>query len=523
MIYKIKFIAGEKNDKFYELQPNQTLSIGRSHTNDICLKAPDVSGRHIIMRVGANGSVSTEILSSRITKHNDQQVNIGDIIEIQPNDRIQMGNDTVFVFEVLDKNTANTSDEDATVFPDEDKKTSLVIPSGSGGPTEDKTILTPNIPPNAASLIQGKNESLQSEYNDNETIAFQTRIASEDELNEIKKSFKRKHYKKVLMIALPIIIFLAVAISLYVYIRPTPEESLSWPQDKNGKDLDEFKQVAPYLAICYPNATGVSVKASGSTVDIITKIGKFQDVPFYISANSQVDLNTLKLDHQEAFDIWCEQMRDKDSTISFSADKKTIFLNVHRGAGVPMSYLSYTRRKGNDDFWGYAVFIRKAQTIHTMLFDLPFSEKWRAEKFFRSYLRNMVIYAPRRTPEHWEGTAFYRSNTDVKQDMDEADNFMKREAPVYWGRIFYLLRSALIKSALVNDTKSIEQAQNMLTELREQQTIWFNTQKLAYQYAKQNENKQSMHSIQAMCESVFSVEFQFADFRYDLIKRKDWK
>ena len=32
-----------------------------------------------------------------------------------------------------------------------------------------------------------------------------------------------------------------------------------------------------------------------------------------------------------------------------------------------------------------------------------------------------------------------------------------------------------------------------------------------------------MNSIQAMGESVFSSEFQFSDFRYDLIKRKDWK
>ena len=63
----------------------------------------------------------------------------------------------------------------------------------------------------------------------------------------------------------------------------------------------------------------------------------------------------------------------------------------------------------------------------------------------------------------------------------------------------------------------------MLIRLRRLQTDWYNTQRLAWQYAFQNEDRGTMNSIQAMGESVFSSEFQYSDFRYDLIKRKDWK
>ena len=63
----------------------------------------------------------------------------------------------------------------------------------------------------------------------------------------------------------------------------------------------------------------------------------------------------------------------------------------------------------------------------------------------------------------------------------------------------------------------------MLIKLREQQTIWYNSQKLAYQYAETNNDTRTMQSIQATCDSIFSAEFQQADYRYDLIKRKDWK
>ena len=534
MSYQIKFISGENVGTSCLLKQNHVLSIGRSHTNNICLKAPDISGRHIIIRVGAGESAAVEVLSSRVTKHNGQAANIGDIIEVAAGDKIQMGNETVFVFESVNDDECKTvaGDDDATAFPgaiaapDDDKTAPAVASADVATIDQSKTAVVPApAPQTAAKAVEREVPMTEASGSGSgvETVAFQTRIASDDELDEIKRAFKRKHYKKILMIALPIIFFFAAAITLYVYLRPATEEFLSWPKDKNGNDLDEFKQIAPYLALCYPKAAGAKSGADGSGVTIITRIGQQQDVPLHIQAMSQQDMKSLKIDHQGAFEVWCEQMRDKDASINFSGDKNTIFLNKNRGAGVPVSYLSYTRRKGNDDYWGYAVFIRKAQTIHTVLFDVPFSAKWRSEKFFRANLLNMVIYAPRRTAEHWEGTASYRVQSDVAQDLEEAGNFMKREAPVYWGRIFYLVRSALIKATLNNDKAKVESAQKMLIALRDQQSVWFSTQKLAYQYAKRNENKHSMRSIQAMCESVFSAEFQYADFRYDLIKRKDWQ
>lgn len=38
-MYQIKFTLGEKTGEIVPLTHNQTISIGRSHTNDICLKA----------------------------------------------------------------------------------------------------------------------------------------------------------------------------------------------------------------------------------------------------------------------------------------------------------------------------------------------------------------------------------------------------------------------------------------------------------------------------------------------------
>ena len=91
------------------------------------------------------------------------------------------------------------------------------------------------------------------------------------------------------------------------------------------------------------------------------------------------------------------------------------------------------------------------------------------------------------------------------------------------GKVFYRLRSALIKATAAGDINGLNEAKQLLAGLRARLSVWYNAQKLAYQYAEQSGDNVSMQSIQATCESVFSAEFQQADFRYDLIKRKEWK
>ena len=519
MKFQIKFTSGERNGETFPLTPEQVVSIGRSHSNTIRISTLDVSGRHISLRIGRGGNVSAEVLSSRITKHNGKDVNIGDMLEISEGDTIQMGDESAFVIEKFndDDMKTGTSDEEKTTppapSPSDDENSRTVPQQQSDIPQElmDKTV------PAVA------DEDDDSAGDGDKTIAVKTRVASDDELENIKKAYRVKHRKKIFLIAFPVILFFALAVFLYFYLKPEAEEFVSWPTDKQGEFLNDFKQVAPYLAVVYPKVPGNTVKTDDNVTEINTRIGKQLDVRLHILISNFKDPATLQLDHPDAFDSWMEKMRDKEPTLNFGGDRTLIFLNQTRGSGVPLSCISYTRRVGNDDFWGYALFIRNADNIHTFMIEVPAGERWRSEPFIRSQATIMAIYAVRRTEEHWEGTSSYRKNTDVATDLREAANFMKRKAPVYWGRIFYLIRSALIKSTITGDKGHVSEAQKMLLKLRNQQTDWYNTQKLAYQYAVRNEDKLTMNSIQATAESVFSSEFQYSDARYEKIKRKDWQ
>ena len=558
---RISFTGGDNRGEQYPLLPEQVVSLGRSHSNTIRLSAPDVSGKHLIIRTDKVGNISVEVLSSRTTVVNGKNASIGDMLKLSPGSTVQMGSATVFVIE-----PADDGGEMKTQIPsDDDEKTALPTPgwkADSGDDAEKTTARSADdfatvvgkapvqapapAPADAAAKtmsgtiagtiagVMAGNTILQSGGNSTigagsavseETVAFQTRVASDDEMDKIKKSLRTKQRKKVILIALPLFLFFAIAVFLYFYLKPSAEEFVTWPADSGGNFLNEYRQVAPYLAIVYPNVPGCTIAGDDSNVEINTKIGKLRDVRLHIIAKSVKDPATLEQDHQQAFEKWMESMLEQEVTLTFAGDRTTMFLNTTKGAGVPMTYISYTRRVENDDFWGYALFLRNEDNVHTVMIEVELGDQWRSEPFMRAQATGMVIYAYQKTEEHWEGASSYRKETTVAEDLREASSFMEREAPVYWGRIHYLLLSALIKSAKSEnpDPEQVADAKNMLARLRRLQTTWYNTQRLAWQYAFQNEDKATMNSIQAMGESVFSSEFQYSDFRYDLIKRKDWK
>ena len=183
MTYQIKFISGENAGACYKLKNNQSLAIGRSHSNDVCLKSLDISGRHIMIRT-AGDSITVEILSSKITRYNDCQVDLGNIITPCSGDKIQMGSNTAFIIEAADGASSNptNSDDDATVFPgkdnsqDEEKTVQAIPPAETDGfeksavPASDMDIKQDN-----QTLSVTGNNSFHETSESNETIAFQTR------------------------------------------------------------------------------------------------------------------------------------------------------------------------------------------------------------------------------------------------------------------------------------------------------------------------------------------------------------
>lgn len=200
------------------------------------------------------------------------------------------------------------------------------------------------------------------------------------------------------------------------------------------------------------------------------------------------------------------------------------FLCVTSGAGVPVSYVDYTRRSGADEYFGYLLYLRRADVAYAFSIEVPLSARWRADNFLVSSLDAFVLYAPKRVPEHWEGGRWFRRSTPIARDLDEAKSYLVRsKSPMNWEKGLYCLKSVLIKGTAEGNAEAVKEAEDLLVKLRVRQSEWYNTCKLGYLQAQIADDKERMQSLQAMCESVFTAAFQECDYRYERIKRKDWR
>ena len=281
--------------------------------------------------------------------------------------------------------------------------------------------------------------------------------------------------------------------------------------------------VVPYLAVCFPDLPENSKAEIDNGMEIYSAIGKQRDVQLHIVTSTVEDMGTLTMTREEAFQEWMRKQKEADASLVFATLQEFVFTCQDYGSGVPFNRVSYTRRLGNEDYFGHAVYLRYENKIHTVMIEVPLAAQWRSASFFNTYLGSIVIFASGRASDFWEGTSDYKKDTSIEDDFNEVKIYQKRKSPVYWEKIHYSLISALIKAKQKGDDASLENAKSLLVKLRAEQREWYNTQKLAYQYAYMNESKDTMQSIQSTASSIFTPEFQQSDYRYELIKRKDWK
>ena len=119
MKYQIRFIQGEIAGKCVPISQDKALTIGRSHSNELKLTAPDVSGRHVVLMLTPNGVVMDN-LSSRITLIDSAAVGTAERKALLAGQTVTMGSGTAFVLECLpdDAPTApslvTSTDDEAT-------------------------------------------------------------------------------------------------------------------------------------------------------------------------------------------------------------------------------------------------------------------------------------------------------------------------------------------------------------------------------------------------------------------------
>ncbi|MCR4573903.1 MAG: FHA domain-containing protein [Lentisphaeria bacterium] len=137
MKYQIRFTQGEIAGKCVPISQDKALTIGRSHSNELKLTAPDVSGRHVVLTLTPNGVVMDN-LSSRVTMVDSTAVGTAERKALSAGQIVTMGSGTAFVLECL-PDDAPTAPSLVTITDDEATNVNL------------KPTAAPKTPPPAAS------------------------------------------------------------------------------------------------------------------------------------------------------------------------------------------------------------------------------------------------------------------------------------------------------------------------------------------------------------------------------------
>lgn len=107
--YRISFTKGSLAGQLFPLGAESVI-VGRSHTCGIRVMEPDVSGRHVMLSVGAKG-VEMEVISSRRTVLDGKALKTGDRVPVKAGQTVAMGGIVAFAVECY------RSDGDQTEAP----------------------------------------------------------------------------------------------------------------------------------------------------------------------------------------------------------------------------------------------------------------------------------------------------------------------------------------------------------------------------------------------------------------------
>ena len=519
MKYQIRFIKGERAGQVFPVSAD-SISIGRSHSNDIMLEAPDVSRKHVIISNRDRG-LFIDNLSSRATRYGSMDLKMGDSVPFAVNNEVFIGKENSFVLESCQD---ESSDEDKTSLPEDN--TVVTGPQVLNEDTNLESVLTgqqTGTSATAASQILEEDSSQirETESESDQTVGLKTRIATPEEIQMVKDAEKKQlRLKSILRGGIAAVILIGLGFYYYLTLYKAPEPYITWPQ-KNGAPLIGFAKIDdknfPFpndLQLAFPNMASTRLNRGPGLIEVATFAGKYMDIPCFIRLEYARLPARLKLDRLEAFERWMDEKSSGTGNWNFDAASPLRFLMQDNG--IPYYSVSYTRNVKQNSFYGLARFFRYEDWQFVLTCEIPAYEKWRGNAFLHEnfiQFSNDFLYA------HWEGMKTADS-LNKENGIYEAKILLSRQSPSVWGRVEYLLKSVLIHCDRKKDAEQYAEARKLLIGLRTSQINWFNEKKIAYQRAKKLENKDEINRISENCKAVFSSP---EDLRFHIVRQDIWR
>ena len=354
------------------------------------------------------------------------------------------------------------------------------------------------------------------------TNVMQTRIASAEELDFLRRQDRKSKRGRTLKYIIPIVAA-GIVLGLFFFLKgKTPEEKLSWPLTADGKysekpfDLGDGGFAAGRFSLIAPltEKTEKAVDKNGNLV-ILTRIGRDRDVTLRLVLSSKRSSKYLHQTREQTFREWIQEISASGGHWNFDRISDLFFLG--RNNGLPCMSAAYTREIDNQSWYGEVIFFRNGDERIIRMAEIPNSERLRGADFLSN--NPFLFTSPKFIEEHWEGAMEIYSG-EPSDLIQEAKGLLVKMSPATWDKIAKLLRSALVQATEKNLSDLKADALNQLRKLRTNQKVWYNAQMIAYLKEKGAGNTRGAEMIRDSCLAVFSSN---DDLRHRNIQRNIWE
>ncbi|MDD4102223.1 MAG: FHA domain-containing protein [Kiritimatiellae bacterium] len=513
-MFKLTVEKGEAAGKVYELKPGEN-TIGRSRSTAVHIASPDVSGVHARIRI-AGGSAFLENLSQFGTSVNGAPVT-GEVV-LADGQRLGLGKNTVLLFS---QDTAKLQEAVTGAGLDP-------AAADDGERTMAATVGATRAPVTQAATRAGDADGLEMtaafvppdpdmEEEEGATHAMQTRGATPEEIEMLRSNEQKRARRKIMTIV-------AVAVPLLlltIILRPKPlppETEIEWARDESGEYLDAFE---PALSggvkdggydVMYPGNKSFKKSVVGGGFVLEGRMGRKLDVPMRVVLQEEHDIRLAGMSRAEMVDDWIEQVSASGGRWNFERPSPVVAFFGKRN-GVPYTRVTYLR-DGGGSWFGMACVVRHGCRRITLCAEVPVTERVRAESMLAT---KMLAVSEQFEYSHWEHNPVipaFPENEVLSQVSKELD----RIAPATWVALENQLTGVLTKASLASNTEGVSEAQRLLMKLRERQTLWFNSQQLAFDSALMQGSNARAVKIAEFTKAVFS---NMEDQRYFTVRK--WK
>jgi len=570
MNYRIRFLKGELEGKCFSIQKD-SLSIGRSSKNDVVLHLEDISRRHVILALGTEG-IAMENLSAKKTSVDGKAIPMGQKSPLGAGQTVVLGTATEFLLEAYEDDeapqgnappdmdmgstrsmaTEDLADYTAAFEPEmasgfqagsvagtRSQLESTTAPPSQLFTSGNSTTSSPtDVPPtrkgkqnswtgwgkSKGTASDGRADEATGAASASQTVDMQTRMGTPEEIEDIRRGYLRNLRVRNALFALLVMAFIYVVGMVYYLFHKSQEKNLGWPL-KDGvisrsKLFDlEIPRFQKAIFISYPVISQTAIDKEKSCLSIRTGIGRYGQVPFFITVEHDSNPQLLKEERRASLERWMQRKAQGSNAWNFEVPIPVPkhfpvrFWSNHNG--VPYLAVPYTRQRDGLAMFGHVWYFRCEDTEIAVILELPASERWRGEGFLKE---SMMRFTLDTVTGHWEGMAEL-DILPVKEELREAEKLLDSASPSAWSKVEYMLTSALCKIDRDSESQEYRQALKLLRKLRKDQEIWFNSQRLSFYRAKSLEDKAEQGQIRRICQGVFSSR---EDRRHNNVRTNNW-